>query len=60
LYTTILSIALLIPIAYFLIMIDWENRLLGRKNTLRNRIIERIRNYFSKEHSGTSTPSVNS
>src|SRR6059036_19557 len=58
LYTTVLSIALLIPIAYFLIMLDWENRLLGRKNTLRNRIIARIRNYFSKEQTGTSTPAV--
>src|SRR6266567_7878496 len=46
LYTTVLSIALLIPVAYFLVMVDWENRLLGRKNTLRNRIISRIRNYF--------------
>src|SRR5467141_2831067 len=55
---TVLSIALLIPIAYFLIMGDWENRLLGRKNTLRNRIIARIRNYFSKEQGGTSTPAV--
>src|SRR5438093_6335859 len=60
LYTTILSIALLIPIAYFLIMVDWENRLMGRKNTLRNRIIARIRNYFSKEQGGTSTATVNS
>src|SRR6184192_4685155 len=60
LYTTILSIALLIPITYFLIMVDWENRLLGRKNTLRNRIIARIRNYFSKEQGGTSTATVNS
>jgi len=60
LYTTILSIALLIPIAYFLIMVDWENRLLGRKNTLRNRIIARIRNYFSREQGGTSTATVNS
>src|SRR6266704_148519 len=58
--TTILSIALLIPVAYFLIMVDWENRLLGRKNTLRNRIIARIRNYFSKEQGGTSTATVNS
>jgi membrane protein DedA with SNARE-associated domain len=60
LYTTILSIVLLIPIAYFLVMVDWENRLLGHKNTLRNRIITRIRNYFSKEQSGTSPASANS
>src|SRR5439155_734323 len=57
--TTVLSIALLIPVAYFLIMVDWENRLLGRKNTLRNRIIARIRNYFSKEQGGTDTSGVN-
>ncbi|HYU56343.1 MAG TPA: VTT domain-containing protein [Candidatus Dormibacteraeota bacterium] len=58
--TTVLSIALLIPIAYFLIMVDWENRLLGRKDTLRNRIIARIRNFFSKEQGETNTASVNS
>ena len=45
-YASILSVALLIPIAYFLISVDWENRLLGRKDTLRNRIIGRIRGYF--------------
>lgn len=59
LYSTVLSIALLIPIAYFLVMVDWENRLLGRKNTLRNRIISRIRNYFSKGQNGTSSAGVN-
>ena len=48
-YASLLSIALLIPIAYFLVRIDWEHRLLGRKDTLRNRIIAKIRNYFSKE-----------
>jgi membrane protein DedA with SNARE-associated domain len=58
--TTVLSIALLVPIAYFLVMVDWENRLLGRKNTLRNRIITRIKNYFSKEQSGTNTAGVSS
>ncbi len=45
-YASILSIALLIPVAYFLIAVDWENRLLGRKDTRRNRIIARIRSYF--------------
>src|SRR6266571_1052415 len=58
--TTVISIALLIPIAYFWIMVEWENRLWGRKNTLRNRIIARIRNYFSKEQGGTGTSGVNS
>ncbi len=53
-YTSILSVALLIPIAYFLVGIDWENRLLGRKDTLRNRIITRLRGYFSREQSSES------
>lgn len=47
-YTGLLSLALLIPIAYFLISIDWENRLLRRKDTLRNRIISRIRGYLAR------------
>lgn len=59
-YASIFSIALLIPAAYFLVGIDWENRLLGRKNTLRNRVISRIRSFFSKGQSEGSTPAVNS
>ena len=47
-YASVLSLGLLVPIAYLLISIDWENRLLGRKDTLRNRIIGRIRGYFGK------------
>lgn len=45
-----LSITLLVPIAYFLIGVDWENRLLGRKNTetLRNKILAKLKGYFSK------------
>ncbi len=54
-YASILSIALLIPVAYFLVGIDWENRLLGRKDTLRNRIITRLRGYFSREHASERT-----
>ena len=57
-YTSILSVALLIPIAYFLVRIDWENRLLGRKDTLRNRIISRIRGYFARGHSGPESSHV--
>ncbi len=56
-YASILSVALLVPIAIFLIGIDWENRLLGRKDTLRNRIISRIRGYFSKEQNRTGAHS---
>ncbi len=55
-YTSILSVALLIPLAYFLIRVDWENRLLGRKNTLRDRIITKIRNYFSKGQNRSGAP----
>src|SRR5712692_3947452 len=58
-YTSILSLALLFPIAYFLILVDWENRLLGRKNTLRNRVISRIRAYFSRSQNSGNTPTVN-
>jgi membrane protein DedA with SNARE-associated domain len=58
-YTSLLSVALLVPIAYFLVSIDWEDRLLGRKDTLRNRIIARIRSYFSKIHGSTNaTPNA--
>jgi membrane protein DedA with SNARE-associated domain len=53
-YTSLLSIALLVPIAYFLVSVDWEHRLLGRKDTLRNRILARIRSYFGKQESSTS------
>jgi membrane protein DedA with SNARE-associated domain len=57
-YTSILSIALLVPIAYFLVSVDWENRLLGRKDTRRNRIIARIRSYFSKQQGASKSPPV--
>ncbi len=58
-YASILPIALLIPVAYFLVGVDWENRLLGRKNTLRSRIISRIRSYLGKGKGEGATPSVN-
>ncbi len=57
-YASLLSIALLIPVAYFLIRVDWENRLLGRKNTLRSKIISRIRSYFSKGQKADNPPAV--
>ena len=57
-YTAILSVALLVPIAYFVLQVDWENRLFGRRDTLRNRIIARLRSYFSRNHSGSSQPPV--
>ena len=52
-YTSLLSLALLIPIAYFLVSINWENRLVRRKDTLRNRIVSRIRGILVKEHTGS-------
>ncbi len=57
-YASVLSIALLVPVAYFLIGVDWENRLTGRKNTLRSRIISRIRSYLGKGQSESTTPGV--
>jgi membrane protein DedA with SNARE-associated domain len=55
-YTSLLSVALLVPVAYFLISVDWENRILGRKDTRRNRIIARIRGYFSKQQEAPKSP----
>jgi membrane protein YqaA with SNARE-associated domain len=57
-YTAVLAVALLVPIAYFVLGVDWENRLLGRKDTLRNRIIARLRSYFAKNHGGSNAPPV--
>lgn len=57
-YASLLSIALLAPIAYFLVRVDWEHRLLGRKSTLRSRIIARIRNRFSRQHEPPESPPV--
>lgn len=57
-YAAFLSAALLVPIAYFLVSVDWENRLLGRRDTLRSRIITRIRNFFSRTQGSGSSPSV--
>jgi membrane protein DedA with SNARE-associated domain len=59
-YTSLLSVALLVPVAYFLISVDWENRILGRKDTRRNRIIARIRSYFSKQQEAPKSPPVSS
>lgn len=59
-YTAVLSVALLIPIAYFLLRIEWENRLPGRRDTLRSRIIARLRSLFSKTQSRSGQPPVSS
>ena len=57
-YTAILGVALLIPIGYFLVRVEWENRLLGRKDTLRKRIIARLRSYFSRAQGDANSPPV--
>lgn len=57
-YTAIISVVLLVPIAYFALRINWENRFLGGKDTLRNRIIARLRSYFSRNHRGSTSPPV--
>lgn len=51
---SVLSLALLAPIAYFLIGVDWENRLLGRRNreTLRDKILAKLKGYFSRNPTG--------
>ena len=58
-YASLLSVALLVPIAYLLISVDWEHRILGRTDTLRSKIITRIRNLFQKDGTSNATP-VNS
>ena len=58
-YASLLSVALLVPIAYLLIRVDWEHRITGRTDTLRSKIITRIRNMFQKDGTSNATP-VNS
>jgi membrane protein DedA with SNARE-associated domain len=55
-YATLLSIALLVPIAYLLISVDWEHRILGRNDTLRSKIITKIRNLFQKDGASNASP----
>ena len=47
-YASILSGALVISTAYLIIRVDWEKRLLGHKDTLRSRLLGRLRNRSSK------------
>ncbi len=47
-YASIFSVGLVIAVAFFMIRVDWEKRLLGRKNGLRSKLIARIRRRFSK------------
>ena len=47
-YASILSGALVISTAYLIIRVDWEKRLLGHKDSLRSRLLGRLRNRSSK------------
>ena len=48
-YASILSASLVLSTAYLIISVDWEKRLLGHKDSLRSRLLNRLRNVFSRE-----------
>src|SRR6266581_6319286 len=48
-YASIVSAALVLCTAYLIIRVDWEKRLLGHKDSLRSRLLSRLRNAFSRE-----------
>src|SRR6267143_1916015 len=48
-YASIVSAALVLSTAYLIIRVDWEKRLLGLKDSLRSRLLSRLRNAFSRE-----------
>jgi membrane protein YqaA with SNARE-associated domain len=48
-YASILSAALVLSTAYLIISVDWEKRLLGHKDSLRSRLLGRLRNLLSRE-----------
>jgi membrane protein YqaA with SNARE-associated domain len=47
-YASIVSAALVLSTAYLIIRVDWEKRLLGHTDSLRSRLLGRLRNLFSK------------
>lgn len=47
-YTAIFSVGLVLAVGFLMIRVDWEKRLLGGKNSLRSRLVSRIRRLFSK------------
>lgn len=62
-YASIVSAALVLSTAYLIISVDWEQRLLGHKDSLRNRLLSRLKGVFSRtprtdgqEPGGTGTP----
>jgi membrane protein YqaA with SNARE-associated domain len=56
-YASILSAALVLSTAYLIISVDWEKRLLGHKDSLRSRLLGRLRTIFSRQQrSDRQTP----
>ena len=51
-YASILSAALVLSTAYLIISVDWEKRLLGHKDSLRSRLLGRLRNLLSRPQRG--------
>ncbi len=47
-YASIVSAALVLSTAYLIIRVDWEKRLLGHKDSLRSRLLGRLRDFFSR------------
>ena len=57
-YASIVSAALVISTAYLIISVDWEKRFLGHKDSLRSRLLSRLKNAFSREQrTGGQEPS---
>ena len=48
-YASIVSAALVFSTAYLIIRVDWEKRLLGHKDSLRSRLLNRLRGAFSRD-----------
>jgi membrane protein YqaA with SNARE-associated domain len=48
-YASVVSAALVLSTAYLIIRVDWEKRLLGHKDSLRSRLLSRLRNVLSRQ-----------
>ncbi len=57
-YASIFSVLLVLAVVFFMIRVDWEHRLLGRKNSLRSRLISLIRRRFSRGSEGRGAQPV--
>ena len=56
-YASIVSAALVLSTAYLIIRVDWEKRLLGHKDSLRSRLLNRLRGVFSRDQrTGSQNP----